>query len=156
MLQKVGGISLRPLAPIGKMLTPLFRIGASTSTATAGRAPLAIRWTSSKHLEPLPLESLSDPEEFSAKIRLGGRKLLWAYFTTPNYVFLTQASGSGKAKLDVRRIPPSQTRFDPVGTLIFRGEVGGRQEFALDKQWAVLVDEVGADTLALKIKRRAP
>jgi tetratricopeptide (TPR) repeat protein len=177
-LEKVGKLYLAPLKPVGLILAPLVplferepvgrtmnRISASSGTASGAEAAgsartdrkrvskLAIKWTSSKHLEPLPVETLTDPDNFSFPVRVGGRKLLWAFFTTPNYRLSAAAEGPGKAAIELRRIPPVQIRFDPNGTLVRKGVYAVGGEFAIDETWTARVDEVGSDTVRLSIRK---
>ncbi|MBI4676150.1 MAG: tetratricopeptide repeat protein [Elusimicrobia bacterium] len=177
-LEKVGKLYLAPLKTVGLILSPLvpflerepvgrtmlmatssktasgWQVGPSTTSVRGAYSKIAIKWTSSKHLEPLPMETLADPDNFPFTIRLGGRKLLWALFTTPNYRFIAQPSGPGLVSIELRRIPPVQVRFDPDGTLVRKGVYAAGLEFPIDGQWDAKVEDVGADTVRLLIRRK--
>jgi hypothetical protein len=178
-LEKVGKLYLAPLKPVGLILAPLMpflerepvgrtmdKISASSSTAAGqdaagsprpkrgGLSRLAIKWTSSKHLEPLPVERLTDPDHFSFPVRVGGRKLLWAFFTTPNYRLTASGAGPGKASIELRKIPPVQIRFDPNGSLVRKAVFAEGGEFVIDEAWSARVEGVTADTVRLSIQRK--
>ncbi|MBI5210295.1 MAG: tetratricopeptide repeat protein [Elusimicrobia bacterium] len=177
-LERVGKLYLAPLKAVGIIMSPLVPflerepVGRAINLATSSRtaagydvpqssptlkgtfSKIAIKWTSSKHLEPLPLETLADPDDFTLSVRLGGKRLLWAFFTTPNLRIIAEAAGPGKAAISIRRIPPVQVRFDPNGSLVSRGDYAAGQEFAIDGQWGARVVDVGPDTVRLKISRK--
>ncbi len=173
-VDRAGRLPLTPLRSVGVLLSPLMSllefepvgramsvtlssapgVAVSTPTARAPRSRVAVRWTSIRDLEPLPIEPLGSPDNITVKVRLGGRRLLWAYFTTPNYRFIAQGAPGDAVRLEIRRIPPAETRFDPIGSLLRAGELRPDEEWRLDDEWTVSLQGVGGGVASLRLRRK--
>ncbi len=137
-------------APFSTLFSPYFKVRSKLKE----RYKTEIRWTAARNPEALPIDPLENPQAFQTSVALGGRRLLWAFFTTPNILFLAEPAGEGKVHMEIRMIPPSQRRFDPEGSVIYKGELG-RGEFAdLDQNWAASVEAIGVDEVVLKINKK--